>query len=126
MARYKYNDKLYDIPEEVVDKFESMYPDAVTRFSVEDDVYEIPVSRKRDFLGTFKNATPYEDFSSLDNPEHDNDFDDTDYVSQSSRNPPPIALRQEFDVTKPDQSEYVNPLTNSPDYNFESLRKKER
>lgn len=124
MARYKYNDKLYDIPEEVVDKFESMYPDAVTRFSVEDDVYEIPVSRKRDFLGTFKNATPYEDFSSLDNPEHDNDFDDTDYVSQSSRNPPPIALRQEFDVTKPDQSEYVNPLTNSPDYNFESLRKK--
>lgn len=124
MARYKYNDKLYDIPEEVVDKFESMYPDAVTRFSVEDDVYEIPVSRKRDFLGTFKNATPYEDFSSLDNPEHDNDFDDTDYVSQSSQNPPPIALRQEFDVTKPDQSEYVNPLTNSPDYNFESLRKK--
>lgn len=124
MARYKYNDKLYDIPEEVVDKFESMYPDAVTRFSVEDDVYEIPVSRKRDFLGTFKNATPYEDFSSLDNPEHDNDFDDTDYVSQSSQSPPPIALRQEFDVTKPDQSEYVNPLTNSPDYNFESLRKK--
>lgn len=124
MARYKYNDKLYDIPEEVVDKFESMYPDAVTRFSVEDDVYEIPVSRKRDFLGTFKNATPYEDFSSLDNPERDNDFDDTDYVSQSSQNPPPIALRQEFDVTKPDQSEYVNPLTNSPDYNFESLRKK--
>ena len=124
MARYKYNDKLYDIPEGVVDKFESMYPDAVTRFSVEDDVYEIPVSRKRDFLGTFKNATPYEDFSSLDNPEHDNDFDDTDYVSQSSQNPPPIALRQEFDVTKPDQSEYVNPLTNSPDYNFESLRKK--
>lgn len=124
MARYKYNDKLYDIREEVVDKFESMYPDAVTRFSVEDDVYEIPVSRKRDFLGTFKNATPYEDFSSLDNPEHDNDFDDTDYVSQSSQNPPPIALRQEFDVTKPDQSEYVNPLTNSPDYNFESLRKK--
>lgn len=124
MARYKYNDKLYDIPEEVVDKFESMYPDAVTRFSVEDDVYEIPVSRKRDFLGTFKNATPYEDFSSLDNPKRDNDFDDTDYVSQSSQNPPPIALRQEFDVTKPDQSEYVNPLTNSPDYNFESLRKK--
>lgn len=124
MARYKYDDKLYDIPEEVVDKFESMYPDAVTRFSVEDDVYEIPVSRKRDFLGTFKNATPYEDFSSLDNPERDNDFDDTDYVSQSSQNPPPIALRQEFDVTKPDQSEYVNPLTNSPDYNFESLRKK--
>lgn len=124
MARYKYNDKLYDIPEEVVDKFESMYPDAVTRFSVEDDVYEIPVSRKRDFLGTFKNATPYEDFSSLDNPERDNDFDDADYVSQSSQNPPPIALRQEFDVTKPDQSEYVNPLTNSPDYNFESLRKK--
>lgn len=124
MARYKYNDKLYDIPEEVVDKFESMYPDAVTRFSVEDDVYEIPVSRKRDFLGTFKNATPYEDFSSLDNSERDNDFDDTDYVSQSSQNPPPIALRQEFDVTKPDQSEYVNPLTNSPDYNFESLRKK--
>lgn len=124
MARYKYNDKLYDIPEEVVGKFESMYPDAVTRFSVEDDVYEIPVSRKRDFLGTFKNATPYEDFSSLDNPERDNDFDDTDYVSQSSQNPPPIALRQEFDVTKPDQSEYVNPLTNSPDYNFESLRKK--
>lgn len=124
MARYKYNDKLYDIPEEVVDKFESMYPDAVTRFSVKDDVYEIPVSRKRDFLGTFKNATPYEDFSSLDNPERDNDFDDTDYVSQSSQNPPPIALRQEFDVTKPDQSEYVNPLTNSPDYNFESLRKK--
>lgn len=124
MARYKYNDKLYDIPEEVVDKFESMYPDAVTRFSVEDDVYEIPVSRKRDFLGTFKNATPYEDSSSLDNPERDNDFDDTDYVSQSSQNPPPIALRQEFDVTKPDQSEYVNPLTNSPDYNFESLRKK--
>ena len=124
MARYKYNDKLYDIPEEVVDKFESMYPDAVTRFSVKDDVYEIPVSRKRDFLGTFKNATPYEDFSSLDNPERGNDFDDTDYVSQSSQNPPPIALRQEFDVTKPDQSEYVNPLTNSPDYNFESLRKK--
>lgn len=47
-----------------------------------------------------------------------------DYVSQSSVNPAPIALRQEVDIPKSDQSEYVNPWTNSPDYNFESLRKK--
>lgn len=47
-----------------------------------------------------------------------------DYVSQSSVNPAPIALRQEVDVPMKDQSEYVNPWTNSPDYNFESLRKK--
>lgn len=47
-----------------------------------------------------------------------------DYVSQSSVNLPPIALRQEVDVPMKDQSEYVNPWTNSPDYNFESLRKK--
>lgn len=47
-----------------------------------------------------------------------------DYVSQSSVNPAPFALRQEVDVPMKDQSEYVNPWTNSPDYNFESLRKK--
>lgn len=47
-----------------------------------------------------------------------------DYVSQSSVNPASIALRQEVDVPMKDQSEYVNPWTNSPDYNFESLRKK--
>lgn len=47
-----------------------------------------------------------------------------DYVSQSRANPAPIALRQEVDVPMKDQSEYVNPWTNSPDYNFESLRKK--
>lgn len=47
-----------------------------------------------------------------------------DYVSQSSVNLPSIALRQEADVPMKDQSEYVNPWTNSPDYNFESLRKK--
>lgn len=47
-----------------------------------------------------------------------------DYVSRSSVNPAPIALRQEVDVPMKDQSEYVNPWTNSPDYNFESLRKK--
>ncbi len=47
-----------------------------------------------------------------------------DYVYQSSVNPAPIALRQEVDVLMKDQSEYVNPWTNSPDYNFESLRKK--
>lgn len=47
-----------------------------------------------------------------------------DYVSQSSVNPAPIALRQKVDVPMKDQSEYVNPWTNSPDYNFESLRKK--
>lgn len=47
-----------------------------------------------------------------------------DYVSQSSVNPAPIALRQEVDVPMKDQSEYVNPWDNSADYNFESLRKK--
>lgn len=47
-----------------------------------------------------------------------------DYVSQSGVNPAPIALRQKADVPMKDQSEYVNPWTNSPDYNFESLRKK--
>lgn len=47
-----------------------------------------------------------------------------DYVSQSRANPAPIALRQEVEVPMKDQSEYVNPWTNSPDYNFESLRKK--
>lgn len=46
------------------------------------------------------------------------------YVSQSSANPAPISLRQEVEVPMKDQSEYVNPWTNSPDYNFESLRKK--
>lgn len=47
-----------------------------------------------------------------------------DYVNQSSQNLPPIALREEAVSPLKDQSEYVNPWTNSPDYNFESLRKK--
>lgn len=47
-----------------------------------------------------------------------------DYVTQSSQNLPPIALREEAVPPLKDQSEYVNPWTNSPDYNFESLRKK--
>lgn len=47
-----------------------------------------------------------------------------DYVSQSSQNLPPIALREEAVVPLKDQSEYVNPWTNSPDYDFESLKQK--
>jgi len=57
-------------------------------------------------------------------PINNENIKETDYVYQSSVNPPPISLRQEVDITKSDQSEYVNPWTNSPDYNFESLRKK--
>lgn len=57
-------------------------------------------------------------------PINNENIKETDYVSQSSVNPPPIFLRQEVDIPKSDQSEYVNPWTNSPDYNFESLRKK--
>lgn len=57
-------------------------------------------------------------------PINNENIKETDYVSQSSVNPPPISLRQEVDIPKSDQSEYVNPWTNSPDYNFESLRKK--
>lgn len=57
-------------------------------------------------------------------PINNENIKETDYVSQSSVNPPPISLRQEVDIPKSDQFEYVNPWTNSPDYNFESLRKK--
>lgn len=57
-------------------------------------------------------------------PINNENIKETDYDSQSSVNPAPIALRQEVDVPMKDQSEYVNPWTNSPDYNFESLRKK--
>lgn len=57
-------------------------------------------------------------------PINNENIKETDYVYQSSVNPPPISLRQEVDIPKSDQSEYVNPWTNSPDYNFESLRKK--
>lgn len=57
-------------------------------------------------------------------PINNENIKETDYVSQSGVNPPPISLRQEVDIPKSDQSEYVNPWTNSPDYNFESLRKK--
>lgn len=57
-------------------------------------------------------------------PINNENIKETDYVSQSSVNPPPISLRQEVDIPKSDQSEYVNPWMNSPDYNFESLRKK--
>lgn len=46
------------------------------------------------------------------------------YVTQPNQNLPPIALREEVVPPLKDQSEYVNPWTNSPDYNFESLRKK--
>ena len=59
-------------------------------------------------------------------PINNENIKETDYVSQSSVNPPPISLRQEVDIPKSDQSEYVNPWTNSPDYNFESLRKKRK
>ena len=69
------------------------------------------------------------DFSQIESklgnaPINNENIKETDYVSQSSVNPPPISLRQEVDIPKSDQSEYVNPWTNSPDYNFESLRKK--
>lgn len=57
-------------------------------------------------------------------PINNENIKETDYVSQSSVNPPPISLRQEVDIPKSDQSEYVNPWDNSADYNFESLRKK--
>lgn len=69
------------------------------------------------------------DFSQFDSklgyaPINNENIKETDYVSQSSVNPPPISLRQEVDIPKSDQSEYVNPWDNSADYNFESLRKK--
>lgn len=57
-------------------------------------------------------------------PINNENIKETDYVSQSSVNPPPVSLRQEVDIPKSDQSEYVNPWDNSADYNFESLRKK--
>lgn len=57
-------------------------------------------------------------------PINNENIKETDYVSQSSVNPSPISLRQEVDIPKSDQSEYVNPWDNSADYNFESLRKK--
>lgn len=57
-------------------------------------------------------------------PINNENIKETDYVSQSNVNPPPISLRQEVDIPKSDQSEYVNPWDNSADYNFESLRKK--
>lgn len=57
-------------------------------------------------------------------PINNENIKETDYVSQSSVNLPPISLRQEVDIPKSDQSEYVNPWDNSADYNFESLRKK--
>ena len=57
-------------------------------------------------------------------PINNENIKETDYVSKSSVNPPPISLRQEVDIPKSDQSEYVNPWDNSADYNFESLRKK--
>lgn len=59
-------------------------------------------------------------------PINNENIKETDYVSQSSVNPPPISLRQEVDIPKSDQSEYVNPWDNSANYNFESLRKKEK
>ena len=64
------------------------------------------------------------DFSKFESALGYSPVESKDYVSQSSANPAPIALRQEADVPMKDQSEYVNPWTNSPDYNFESLRKK--
>lgn len=57
-------------------------------------------------------------------PINNENIKETDYVSQSSVNPPSVSLRQEVDIPKSDQSEYVNPWDNSADYNFESLRKK--
>lgn len=64
------------------------------------------------------------DFSKFESALGYSPVESKNYVSQSSANPAPIALRQEADVPMKDQSEYVNPWTNSPDYNFESLRKK--
>ena len=64
------------------------------------------------------------DFSKFESALGYSPVESKDYVSQSSANPAPIALRQEVEVPMKDQSEYVNPWTNSPDYNFESLRKK--
>lgn len=64
------------------------------------------------------------DFSKFESALGYSPVESKNYVSQSSANPAPIALRQEVEVPMKDQSEYVNPWTNSPDYNFESLRKK--
>ena len=64
------------------------------------------------------------DFSKFESALGSSPAERKDYVSQFRRQSCSYRFRQEADVPMKDQSEYVNPWTNSPDYNFESLRKK--
>lgn len=105
MAIYKINNDVYDIPEEVVSDFERDNPDAVISYRVGKDEYEIPLHEKSGFLKHFPDAV-----SLIEEPVDTS----MDFVTPKPR----------VDVTGPvsAQPEYKNPLTNTPEYNLESIR----
>lgn len=105
MAIYKINNDVYDIPEEVVSDFERDNPDAVISYRVGKDEYEIPLHEKGGFLKHFPDAV-----SLIEEPVDTS----MDLVTPKPR----------VDVTGPvsAQPEYKNPLTNTPEYNLESIR----
>lgn len=105
MAIYKINNDVYDIPEEVVSDFERDNPDAVISYRVGKDEYEIPLHEKGGFLKHFPDAV-----SLIEEPVDTS----MDFVTPKPR----------VDVTGPvsAQPEYKNPLTNTPEYNLESIR----
>ena len=57
MPIYKLNGKTYNIPDDVVSRFEQDNPNATIAYSVGDKKYEIPLSKREGFLSAFPGAT---------------------------------------------------------------------
>jgi len=57
MPIYTLKGEKYDIPENVVNSFESDNPDATVTYYVGNDIYDIPVSEREGFLKQFPDAT---------------------------------------------------------------------
>ena len=57
MPIYKYDNKIYNIPDDKVDGFEQKYPDAVMSYQNDNKIYEIPASKRKGFEQKYPNAT---------------------------------------------------------------------
>ena len=71
MPKYKVNGKLYDIPEDKVEKFESKYPNATVEYHNEGTTYMIPLSKREKFESKYPNATLGEQAASVVAPEEE-------------------------------------------------------
>ena len=57
MPNYKLGSRMFAIPDDKVDAFESQFPDALLNYSAAGNIYEIPAKKRKDFLKSFPGAT---------------------------------------------------------------------